>query len=210
LFYTTVRYGATREVATLSNGSLARSRIINARLSDDAQLMIRMKFGIDGTSSNQIQLFHKALEKFIVDRPQEFHNTLGFRLNRVEADLGYFEYMIIVQCRSSWQKIRSVLDSRAKITSFCLELQKQLKIRYISPPMPISLNVNDHDNRTNGQQGDTYTKSSNTQLRGSCRRDSDLAYSMKSTKENVVDDDNTNNVDRIIAAIMTTEGKKDR
>ena len=98
IFYTTVRFGATREVATLSNGSLVRCRIINARRSDDAQLMIRMKFGIN-TSSQQIQLFQSALEKFIDDRPQEYHNTLGFRLNTVVTDLGYIEYMIIVQCR---------------------------------------------------------------------------------------------------------------
>jgi hypothetical protein len=216
LFYTTVRFGATREVATLSNGSLARSRIINARRSDDAQLMIRMKFGIDCTSSQQTQLFHKALEKFILDRPQEFHNTLGFRLNRVEADLGYFEYMIIVQCRSSWQKIRSVLDSRAKITSYCLELQKQLKMRYTSPPMPIRLNLNELDGATvnniidsNKQKGEMFTKSNNTQsqMRGSVHRDSDLVFSMKSSPENVIDD---TNIEHILSESIMTERKKDR
>ena len=40
LLHTTVRFGANREVATVSNGSLARSRIINAtRQSKNAQIM---------------------------------------------------------------------------------------------------------------------------------------------------------------------------
>jgi hypothetical protein len=179
LFHTTVRFGATREVATLANGSLSRSRIINARRSDDAQLTIRMKFGIDGTSSEQIHLFQKALEKFVEDRPQEFHNNVAFRLSAVEADLGFFEYVIIAQCRSSWQKIRAVLDSRAKISSFCLELQKKLEMRYVSPPMPINLNLPGKDVKpmVSTSQRDSAAFPDGT------RRDSDLVFSMKSEQE---------------------------
>jgi hypothetical protein len=191
-----------------------RCRIINARRSDDAQLMIRMKFGI-GTSSQQIHLFQSALEKFIEDRPQEYHNTLGFRLNTVVADLGYIEYMIIVQCRSSWQKIGSVLDSRAKVNSFCLELQKQLDMRYVAPPMPINLNLNKPVGSSHGNDG---IASSNTIPRRSSRenglpvphkrssrRDSDLVFSVQSNpKGNGMSED----VESMVANLIG-EGKKD-
>lgn len=173
--------------------------------------MIRMKFGIN-TSSQQINLFQSALEKFIEDRPQEYHNTLGFRLNTVVADLGYIEYMIVVQCRSSWQKIASVLDSRAKVNSFCLELQKQLDMRYVAPPMPINLNLNKTDgaNETTSSNATPRRSSKESgpsapQHRGSGRRDSDLVFSVQSNpKGSGVSED----VESMVAHLLG-EGKKD-
>jgi hypothetical protein len=203
IFYTTVRFGATREVATLANGSLSRSRIINARRSDDAQLMIRMKFGIEGTSSEQLKIFQRALEKFVEDRPQEFHNSVAFRLATVEVDLGFFEYTIIVQCRSSWQKIRSVLDSRAKISSFCFELQRKLEMRYISPPMPINLNLNGQDSRHEKPTGASPFRGSATGVRAS-HRESDLFYSTKSERNGTTE----SFADEIVAQL--SEAKKDK
>lgn len=179
----------------MSNGSLARSRIINARRSDDASLLIRLRFGIDNSSSEQIQLFHKALEKFICDRPQEFHSTFAFRLSAVEADLGFVQYMVTVQCHSSWQNIRSVLDTRGKVLGFCLELQKKLKLRYLAPPMPIHLNI---DNSVRAGRGlppglgmstiDPFQNSASAfnastrldAIERRQKRDSDLAFSVTS------------------------------
>jgi hypothetical protein len=214
IFYTTVRFGATREVATLSNGSIVRCRIINARRSDDAQLMIRMKFGIK-TTSQQIHLFQSALEKFIDDRPQEYHNTLGFRLNTVVADLGYIEYMIIVQCRSSWQKIGSVLDSRAKVNSFCLELQKQLDMRYVAPPMPIDLTLSKATGSSLGVDGiassfglprrSSRESGPTLQRKGTSRRDSDLVFSVQSDPKG---NGTSVEVEKMVAQFIA-EGKKD-
>ena len=172
--------------------------------------MIRMKFGIN-TSSQQINLFQSALEKFIEDRPQEYHNTLGFRLNTVVADLGYIEYMIVVQCRSSWQKIASVLDSRAKVNSFCLELQKQLDMRYVAPPMPINLNLNKPDGANETTSSNAIPRRSSKesgpsalQHRGSGRRDSDLVFSVQSNpKGSGVSED----VESMVAHLLG-EGKK--
>jgi hypothetical protein len=172
-----------------------------------------MKFGID-TTSRQIQLFQSALEKFIEDRPQEYHNTLGFRLITVVADLGYIEYMIVVQCRSSWQKIGSVLDSRGKVNSFCLELQKQLDMRYVAPPMPINLNMSKPESTSHETDGiessNTIPRRSSRESRppvhrtGSSRRDSDLVFSIQSNlKENGLED-----AESMVAQLLK-EGKKD-
>jgi hypothetical protein len=43
--------------------------------------------------------------------------------------------------RDSWQNIGVVLQSKADVTSFCLELTKKLEMRYRSPPLPVELNV---------------------------------------------------------------------
>lgn len=45
----------------------------------------------------------------------------------------------LVQHQASWQNIVAVLESKAHLSSFCLEVQKQLGIRYIAPPMPVNL-----------------------------------------------------------------------
>jgi hypothetical protein len=165
--------------------------------------MIRLKFGLEGTSTEQLKIFQRALERFVEDRPQEFHNSVAFRLVTLEVDLGFFEYMIAVQCRSSWQKIRAVLDSRAKITSFCFELQKKLGMRYISPPMPINLNLNGQDSRHEKPTAASDYRESNADVRAS-RRESDLLYSTISERSSTAG----SFVDGLVAHL--SEAKKDR
>jgi small-conductance mechanosensitive channel len=98
LFTTTVLNSWTNERATLSNGSLANSRIINMARSPQAYLYVYLKFGVDVPYS-KLQIFHSALEQFIRDRPREWLSLCDFRTTRVEADLGYIEYIIVLQVR---------------------------------------------------------------------------------------------------------------
>lgn len=154
LFSTTIRFGSTREVATVSNGSIARCKIINANRSDKAQLLIYMKFGVDVPLSKVVR-FKSAVHQFIQDRPREFLKSVFFRLTRVETDLGFVEYVVVVQCRDSWQKITSVLESKAKVSAFCLEVQKKLDMRYISPPMPVNLSVEKDERTAEAQRRDS-------------------------------------------------------
>jgi hypothetical protein len=41
--------------------------------------------------------------------------------------------------REAWQNVGTILDSKAQVASFCLELSKKLKMRYIRPPLPVDL-----------------------------------------------------------------------
>ena len=41
--------------------------------------------------------------------------------------------------REAWQSINSILESKAEVSSFCLELSKKLDMRYKSPPLPVDL-----------------------------------------------------------------------
>ena len=114
LFTTTVRYGMTRECATISNGSLARSRIINMKRSDSAQVMIYLKFGVD-VPFQRVKVFRRAVERFVRDRNNEWKGMVAFRSTDVRSDLGYIEYVIVLEARESWQQVRQDDDFERKI-----------------------------------------------------------------------------------------------
>ena len=140
LYCTTVRLGATNEVATIANSALANSRIVNAARSHKALVYITLKFGLD-VPYTKVQVFKKTVESFVKARPREWLNCSSIRSTRVEADLGFIEYVISLQHRDSWQHVGAILESKASVMSFCLEVQKQLGMRYVAPPTPVDLTV---------------------------------------------------------------------
>jgi len=138
LFQTTAIWGPTNERCSLSNGSLANSRIINGARSPRAKFPISVKIPID-TSYEKVVIFKSAIEEFIKARPREWLSLNGFRASRLVADQGYVEYTIVIQHRDSWQNIGQLLDSKANLSSFCLEVASQLDIHYRAPPLPVDL-----------------------------------------------------------------------
>lgn len=138
LFTTTVRFATTNEVATYSNGSLAQLRIINANRSPKAIVSVLIKFGLE-TPFGKVTVFRTAIENFVKARPRQWIALLAFRATRIEVDLGYIEYKIVVQHRESWQNVGPILQSKADLSSFVLECSKKLDMRYESPPMPVNI-----------------------------------------------------------------------
>jgi hypothetical protein len=147
-------FASTNEVATYSNGSLASCRIINAARSPNAIVQFNLKFPID-VSYEKLQVFKRALEEFVKARPREYLSFSGFRCTRIEADLGYVQYIVLANHRESWQNLRSILVSKAELASFALELSKKMNLRYKSPPMPIDLRM------TNSSMKSFYSSTSN-------------------------------------------------
>lgn len=96
LFETEVTHLPTNERASLSNGSLASSRIINWARSPQARFHIFLNFPID-TPWEKLVLFKGAIEEYLKARPREWRALNGFRANRIYADKGYIEYLVIVQ-----------------------------------------------------------------------------------------------------------------
>ena len=41
--------------------------------------------------------------------------------------------------RQRWQEVGRVLDSKANLTTFCLDVAKKLNMNYKAPPVPIQL-----------------------------------------------------------------------
>jgi hypothetical protein len=140
LFTTTVLYTSTNEVATYSNSALSACRIINGARSPKASVNFLIKFPLDA-SYKKLQIFKGAIEEFIKARPREWRAFLSFRATRVEVDLGFVEYSVAAEHRESWQQCGMVSQSKAELTSFCLELSKKMSIRYRSPSMPIDLSM---------------------------------------------------------------------
>ena len=98
------------------------------------------------------------MEQYLKARPREWLQLVGFRACNVTVDRGFIEYNIIALHRESWQSIASVVESRATLTSYCLEVAKQLEMRYMSPPLPVSLRVTD-SSETLHQEMDMHTGS---------------------------------------------------
>jgi hypothetical protein len=140
LFTTTLALAATSERATIANGVIAKSRIINMARSPNAILYVKMRFGIE-TPYSKVEIFRAAIEKFVRSRPKEWFRLLGFRVSKIEADLGYIEYSICLQHREAWQNITPILNSRNTMHAYCLELSKKLDMRYKSPHLPVDLNI---------------------------------------------------------------------
>jgi len=140
-----VRLALTNEVATYSNGSLAGSRIINAARSPQAIVAIYLKFSV-GVSYEKIRLCRKTIQKFVKQRPREWISLISFRPTDVEQDQGYVRYKLQLQHRESWQNLNQILNSKAEVTSFSVEVAKQLAMRYVPPSLPVDLHVcSDHD-----------------------------------------------------------------
>jgi hypothetical protein len=91
----------TNERATLSNGSLANSRIINSTRSPNASLHILLKFPVD-VPYKKIEIFHKAMDEYALNRPREWVGGVRCRVTRVEAALGFVEYIVVANHRESW------------------------------------------------------------------------------------------------------------
>lgn len=140
LFTTSVFWGATNERATLCNGAISNSRVINAARSPNATLFVLLKFGID-TPYEKIEIFKAAVEQYLKDRPREWLTFIGFRPTEVAVDKGFIGYKVIAQHRNNWQQIGSLIESKANLTTYCLEVAKQLEMRYMCPHLPVDLNI---------------------------------------------------------------------
>lgn len=99
-----------------------------------------MKFAVD-TPYDKLETFRAATEQYLKDRPREWLAFNGFRPTEVAMDRGYTNYVIVAQHRSSWQDIGAILGSKADLVKFCMEVTKQLDMRFTSPPLPVDLTL---------------------------------------------------------------------
>jgi hypothetical protein len=138
LYTTTARLGTTRELATFANGSLAGMRIMNMNRSDKPNVYLNLKFSVDSTLQ-QRQMFKQRMTAFVKERPREWIRLVDFRSTRIEADLGYVEYVLIIQHRERWQNLGAILSSRGQIFNHAVELQKDLDMKYKAPHVPVDI-----------------------------------------------------------------------
>eukprot|EP00529_Nitzschia_sp_RCC80_P008888 CAMPEP_0113505976 /NCGR_PEP_ID=MMETSP0014_2-20120614/35636_1 /TAXON_ID=2857 /ORGANISM="Nitzschia sp." /LENGTH=1154 /DNA_ID=CAMNT_0000401389 /DNA_START=267 /DNA_END=3731 /DNA_ORIENTATION=- /assembly_acc=CAM_ASM_000159 len=140
LYHTTFVFGASQEYATISNGTLATLRVINAARSSCACQYFNLKFGIK-VEVETIKEFERRLMAFIKDRPRQWLKPICFRISGIKADLGYIEYIVGMQHRESWQQVGAVLTSTGELQQFCFEQTSELGMTFQSPPLPIEFQV---------------------------------------------------------------------
>ena len=141
LYTTTCRLGTTREYATFTNGSLANSRILNLKRSEKPNVYMNLKFTMNVTQK-QLDEFRKRIIEFIKDRPREWIKVVSLRCTHVETEHQYLKYVLIVQHRESWQSYATIQISKGDIYIFALHLQKELKMEYVAPKLPVHLTGN--------------------------------------------------------------------
>lgn len=94
-----------------------------------------MKFGVD-VPYNKVQTFCKTVEEFV-----KWLSFARFRATCVEQDLGFVEYIIVLQHRERWQNLVPMLDAKAEFSSFANEVAKKLEMPYRAPALPVDLNL---------------------------------------------------------------------
>ncbi len=76
------------ERATISNGSMASSRIINAARSPKAVVFINLKFSTS-VPYERLKVYEEALRKFIRNRPREWASFITFRVLKIQVEQGF-------------------------------------------------------------------------------------------------------------------------
>lgn len=149
--------------------AMSNLRVINANRSPHAQIFVHMKFEIEtpyekimifravsgmplspcrGCNTaypfSNMKYFlsdggDQAVEEYLKDRPREWLTFVGFRPTEVAVERNYINYAIIVQHRNSWQGTAEINESKGYLVTYCLEVAKQLEMRYVAPHLPVSL-----------------------------------------------------------------------
>jgi hypothetical protein len=101
---------------------------------------VYMKFGVD-VPYQKVKLFRKTVEEFVKQRPRDWLSMCGFRATRVEHELGYIEYCMVLQHRERWQNVVMMLNAKAEFSSFALEVAKKLEMPYRAPSLPVDLSM---------------------------------------------------------------------
>jgi Mechanosensitive ion channel len=140
LFETEMTWLPTMERCSISNGSLANSRIINWARSPTARFVIFLYFPFD-TRYETIEIMMVSVEEYLKARPREWLALNAFRVNHLQGEQAWMRVEVVVQHRESWQNVGTVLDSKGNLMSYCAEVQKMLGVQYKAPPMPIDLNL---------------------------------------------------------------------
>jgi hypothetical protein len=99
LFTTTVMFMFTNERATLANGSLASSRIINATRSHHACVCNYIKLPLD-VPYEKLQLFNEAIEQYVHNRPREWRALCSIRAIKIETAQGRWWKRRVSRCLS--------------------------------------------------------------------------------------------------------------
>lgn len=132
LYNTTLRYSSTNEVATITNGSIAASRIINCARSSNALVTLTLKYTLKMTDEEASAL-EDALNQYVKNLPRNWVGVIGFRSDELDPDFEYIQYTMRIQHRKTWQDANEIVKDKAKLLKFMYETASKLGIVYSTP-----------------------------------------------------------------------------
>ncbi|KAL3920631.1 MAG: hypothetical protein SGILL_003161 [Bacillariaceae sp.] len=130
---TTLRYAASNEVATVSNGSLASARITNCARSISATVHTLLKFHISCHQGRLIDDFRDAVDKYVQERPNIWDSVIFFRMEEIDPNNEVVTYRLVCRSRYTWQICNRVLQCQADLHKFCIKLTFDMGINYDQP-----------------------------------------------------------------------------
>jgi hypothetical protein len=134
LFSTTLRFGSSNEIATVSNGSIANARITNCARSKNAIAHCMLKFHIRCQRDPHTMVsYRKGIESYVREKTHIWENIFFFRCEDVNSDLECATYHLAVRSRYTWQVSNRVLQFQGDLNTFCVSLAYKLHIHYDSP-----------------------------------------------------------------------------
>jgi hypothetical protein len=107
--------------------------ITNCARSKNATVQLLLKLHIYLHEGRNLELFREALENYARDNPNIWEAILFFRCEEIDSDNEFVAYRLAVRSRQSWQASPRVLQDRARLHQFCVELATKLKVTFDSP-----------------------------------------------------------------------------
>lgn len=118
LFSTTLRYARTNEVSSLSNSSIAASRIINCNRSPNAIVFLEKVTHIAVLADNNLQQFQECLEKYVHEHPRIWDSVAFLRIESIDNCNEQVKFSMAFRHRNSWQDAGRILLNRADLHRF--------------------------------------------------------------------------------------------
>jgi hypothetical protein len=134
LYSTTLRYAQSNEVATVSNGTISGSRIVNCNRSPNAVVVFDLLLHICLIEEDKAQVYVSAIEQFIRDHPRIWECVVFFRYDKFDADNEQAFCRIAVRHRNSWQDAGRILRDKGELQKFIYQLGKSMAVNFDSPP----------------------------------------------------------------------------
>jgi hypothetical protein len=129
-----LRYAQTNEVATVSNGTISGSRIVNCNRSVNAVVVFDLLLHICLIEEGKSATFVSAIEQFIQEHPRIWECLVLFRYDKFDADNEQVFCRIAVRHRNSWQDAGRILRDKGELQKFIYQVGKSMGVNFDSPP----------------------------------------------------------------------------
>jgi hypothetical protein len=122
-------YAGNNEVASVSNGSIASTRITNCAQMKNAVVYIPLKLHISLLvvvhDDLNVEKFKDGVQNYISNNLEAFDGLGFFGCNDINSDDEYVMYDLCVCSRHSWQEAGRVLEDRDVCFSTALSCQRK-------------------------------------------------------------------------------------